>query len=69
MPQLDNLNVRAEYVMTGNSRFASTIGEYYYLNRAGQRDCQAGTCGSPQYENHSGVNQYIQCRFGSCHVQ
>ena len=33
MPQLDNLNVRAEYVMTGNSRFASTIGEYYYLNR------------------------------------
>ena len=33
MSQLDNLNVRAEYVMTGNSRFASTIGEYYYLNR------------------------------------
>ena len=30
---MDNLNVRAEYVMTGNSRFASTIGEYYYLNR------------------------------------
>lgn len=33
LSQLDNLNLRAEYVMTGNSRFASTIGEYYYLNR------------------------------------
>lgn len=30
---LNNLNLRAEYVMTGNSRFASSIGQYYYLNR------------------------------------
>lgn len=30
---LNNLNLRAEYVMTGNSRFASSIGQYYYQNR------------------------------------
>lgn len=30
---LNDLNLRTEYVMTGNSRFASSIGEYYYLNR------------------------------------
>lgn len=33
LSQLNNLNLRAEYVMTGNSRFASNIGQYYYLNR------------------------------------
>lgn len=30
---LNDVNLRTEYVMTGNSRFASSIGEYYYLNR------------------------------------
>ena len=29
---LNDVNLRTEYVMTGNSRFASSIGEYYYLN-------------------------------------
>lgn len=33
MPALNLLNLRAEYSMTGNSRFSSSLSKYYYMNK------------------------------------